>query len=365
MSRRIAARPRAGRAPDGRGRGGAGRTAILRGAEGEAALHLPVGFPGALRQHQPPPVLRRTSAAGGSSSGRRWTSRRRTNSSSACAASSTTAPSRTTTTRCTRTTTFRGAPTSTATSSCGPRARGRSRAGPSRCPSRRARCSGTSTTSRPPARRSRTRTASARRPPSRSRPPGSTARSATATNRSWASARSSGDRERRAASRSRPRPRSGTWTCATWTRSTTGKTASSCGTATSRTSRSSSSLDLLVKLQFPVARLPVTLSLDFIHNFGAPGKIANAYEAGVTVGAVGTPRTWRAFFIYQYIGRDALVGAYNTDDWWWHTWAEGYRFGVSYTIFPMVYVQPAVVFQRRFDYAYWINRVTVDLVKMF
>ena len=124
-------------------------------------------------------------------------------------------------------------------------------------------------------------------------------------------------------------------------------------------------VDLLVKLQFPVARLPVTLSLDFIHNFGAPGKIANAYEAGVTVGNVGTPKTWRAFFIYQYIGRDALVGAYNTDDWWWHTWAEGYRFGVSYTILPMIYVQPAVVFQRRLDYDFWINRVTVDLVKMF
>ena len=124
-------------------------------------------------------------------------------------------------------------------------------------------------------------------------------------------------------------------------------------------------VDLLVKLQFPVARLPVTLSLDYIHNFGAPGKIANAYEAGVMVGNVGTPNTWRAFFIYQYIGRDALVGAYNTDDWWWHTWAEGYRFGASYTIFPMVYVQPAVVFQRRLDYYSWINRVTVDLVKMF
>jgi hypothetical protein len=124
-------------------------------------------------------------------------------------------------------------------------------------------------------------------------------------------------------------------------------------------------IDLLVKLQFPVGRLPVTLSLDFIHNFGAPDAIANAYEAGVAVGNVGTPRTWRAFFVYQYIGRDALVGAYNTDDWWWHTWAEGYRFGFSYTIFPMIYVQPAVVFQRRFDNDYWINRVTVDLVKMF
>jgi hypothetical protein len=124
-------------------------------------------------------------------------------------------------------------------------------------------------------------------------------------------------------------------------------------------------LDVLVKLRFPVAGLPVTVSLDGIHNFGAIGSGPNAWEAGVTVGTVGTPRTWRAFFIYQYIGRDSLVGAYNSDEWWWHTWAEGYRFGFSYTVLPMVYVQPAFVFQRRLDQAYWINRVTVDLVKMF
>lgn len=124
-------------------------------------------------------------------------------------------------------------------------------------------------------------------------------------------------------------------------------------------------LDTLVKFQFPVAGLPVTVSLDFIHNFGVVGSGPNAYEAGVTVGSVGTPRTWRAFLVYQNIGRDALVAAYNTDDWWWHTWAEGYRFGFSYTILPMVYLQPAVVFQRRLDYPSWINRVTVDLVKMF
>jgi hypothetical protein len=123
--------------------------------------------------------------------------------------------------------------------------------------------------------------------------------------------------------------------------------------------------DALVKLQFPVAGLPVTVNVDFVHNFGIVGTGPNAYEAGVTVGTVGTPRTWRAFFVYEYIGRDALVGAYNTDDWWWHTWAEGYRFGLSYTILPMVYVQPAFVFQRRLDSTYWINRVTVDLVKMF
>jgi hypothetical protein len=124
-------------------------------------------------------------------------------------------------------------------------------------------------------------------------------------------------------------------------------------------------LDLLVTLRFPVAGLPVAIGLDGIHNFGAVGSGPNAYEGSVTVGSVGTPWTWRAFFTYQYVGREALVGAYNTDDWWYHTWAEGYRAGVALTVLPMVYVQPAVVFQRRLDYDGYLTRVTVDLVKMF
>jgi hypothetical protein len=124
-------------------------------------------------------------------------------------------------------------------------------------------------------------------------------------------------------------------------------------------------LDALVTLKFPLAGLPVSIGLDYIHNFGAVGSGRNAYEASLTVGSVGTPWTWRAFFIYQWIGRDALVGAYNTDDWWYHTWAEGYRAGVALTVLPMVYVQPAVVLQRLLSYEGYLTRVTVDVVKMF
>jgi hypothetical protein len=125
-------------------------------------------------------------------------------------------------------------------------------------------------------------------------------------------------------------------------------------------------IDNLVKLQFPAGGLPVTVSLDFIHNFGVVGYAgSNAYEAGVMVGTVGTPRTWRAFLFYQYTGQDALVGAYNTDEWWWHTWAKGYRFGASYTILSNVYLEPAMVVQQRLDLHYWVTRVMVSLVKMF
>jgi hypothetical protein len=60
-----------------------------------------------------------------------------------------------------------------------------------------------------------------------------------------------------------------------------------------------------------------------------------------------------------------LPGAYNTDDWWFHTWARGHRIGAAVTVLPNLFVQGTVAFQRRLDRLTWLNRVMIDLVKMF
>jgi hypothetical protein len=123
--------------------------------------------------------------------------------------------------------------------------------------------------------------------------------------------------------------------------------------------------DLLLRVRFLAFALPVTLSLDGIHNFEADRGNRDAFEGAVAVGSVGTPGTWRAFYMYQYVQRDAVVGAYNTDDWWFHSRYRGHRTGVAVTVLPQIFVQGAVVFQRRLDLKATLNRITVDLVKMF
>ena len=123
--------------------------------------------------------------------------------------------------------------------------------------------------------------------------------------------------------------------------------------------------DLILRFRFLALRLPVTVSVDGIHNFAAPGGDGDAFEGAIAVGSVGTPRTWRVFYIYQYVDRDAVVGAYNTDDWWFHSRYQGHRIGVAVTVLPQVFVQGAIVFQRRLDLKATLNRLTVDLVKMF
>ncbi len=123
--------------------------------------------------------------------------------------------------------------------------------------------------------------------------------------------------------------------------------------------------DLLVRLRFPALSQPVTVSFDGVHNFEAADGNSNAFEGAVAVGSVGTPGTWRAFYIYQYVQRDAVVGAYNTDDWWFHSRYRGHRTGVAVTLLPQVFVQGTLMLQRRLDLQATINRITVDLVKMF
>jgi hypothetical protein len=126
--------------------------------------------------------------------------------------------------------------------------------------------------------------------------------------------------------------------------------------------------DLLLRLRFPVGSVPILVSLDGIHNFGTRGVAKgdeDAFEGSLFVGKLGTPGDWRFFGTYQYIERDALLGAYNTDDWWFHTWYKGVRTGFALTILPRVFIQGAVVFQRRLDLSGTLNRVQVDLVKMF
>jgi hypothetical protein len=111
--------------------------------------------------------------------------------------------------------------------------------------------------------------------------------------------------------------------------------------------------------------VPVALNLDGIHNFASSTGETNAIEATFSLGSLGAPGQWRFFYTFQHVERDALPGAYNTDDWWFHTWHRGHRIGAAVTILPNLFVQGSVAFQQRLDKITWLNRVMIDLVKMF
>src|SRR5262249_13533340 len=127
-------------------------------------------------------------------------------------------------------------------------------------------------------------------------------------------------------------------------------------------------VDAIVRVRFPIGRVPVLVSLDGLKNLGVRGEAVrddNAFEGNVTVGRLGTPGEWRVFYTFQYVDRDAVIGAYNTDDWWFHSWYRGHRVGIAATLARDVLLQVSTVFQQRLDRKSHLNRVLVDLVKLF
>ncbi|HET7453703.1 MAG TPA: putative porin [Thermoanaerobaculia bacterium] len=125
-------------------------------------------------------------------------------------------------------------------------------------------------------------------------------------------------------------------------------------------------VDALARLRILGAhRFPVSLSVDWARNLAAHSEYRDGVEAALRVGREGAPGDVEIFDIYQYVDRDAVVGAYNTDDWWFHSWYVGHRVGVSVTVLPQVMLRPSVVFQRRQDREHYLNRYLLDLVKTF
>ncbi len=125
-------------------------------------------------------------------------------------------------------------------------------------------------------------------------------------------------------------------------------------------------VDSLARIRFRVFQEPVSFSLDWTHNFAASEEAyKEGVEAALRIGREGNRGDLLVFDIYQSVDRDAVVGAYNTDDWWFHSWYTGNRFGVAYTVVSGVEIRPSVVFQRRQDRSHYLNRYLFDLVKTF
>ncbi len=125
-------------------------------------------------------------------------------------------------------------------------------------------------------------------------------------------------------------------------------------------------VDSLLRLRVPLGRFPIGLSLDWSHNLGAGERdYRDGVEAALRVGQEGNPGDVQIFDVYQYVDQDAVVGAYNTDDWWFHSWYVGHRVGVGVTVLPQVEIRPSVVFQRRQDRRHYLNRYLIDVVKTF
>jgi len=78
--------------------------------------------------------------------------------------------------------------------------------------------------------------------------------------------------------------------------------------------------------------IPLTAQFNYVKNVAAdtfitsaPGNGDYAYMADVLVGQLQEPFGFRAGFAYHWVESDAVLAAYNIDEWWFPTRGEGYR----------------------------------------
>ena len=111
-------------------------------------------------------------------------------------------------------------------------------------------------------------------------------------------------------------------------------------------------------------RWPLAVESSYIHNFGTAHE-RRAIEALAEVGQVERRGDWRFSYSFQRVERDAVVGAFTSDDWWFHSDHQGSRLTAAVSVLPHTFLQFGAVLQKRHHTVDWVKRFQIDLVTRF
>jgi hypothetical protein len=112
------------------------------------------------------------------------------------------------------------------------------------------------------------------------------------------------------------------------------------------------------------ARWPVSVESTYVHNFGA-SSARNAIAMLAEAGKTGERRDWHFSYSFQKVEREAVVGAFTSDDWWFHSDYHGSRVTVAYTVLPHTFLRLGAVFQRQDGAPTLVKRFQIDLAVQF
>ncbi|HET7845174.1 MAG TPA: putative porin [Xanthomonadales bacterium] len=119
-------------------------------------------------------------------------------------------------------------------------------------------------------------------------------------------------------------------------------------------------VDLQLGLRHLFGDVPFAARLDLVRNLGAD-DLRDAARFSVVVGDGRVPHGWEFGYAVQRIQRDAVMAAFNEDDWWFHSFARGSMPWVAYGIDERWSVRVAGFFERRDDQDSRVERLLIDL----
>ncbi|MBD8527674.1 hypothetical protein [Pseudomarimonas arenosa] len=105
---------------------------------------------------------------------------------------------------------------------------------------------------------------------------------------------------------------------------------------------------------------PLELRLDMVRNLDSPSDDDGARFSAI-YGRSDLPQNWEIAVAYQRIGRDAVMAAFNADDWWFHSAARGIMPWVAYGIDETWSLQLSGFYERADGQREHITRLLLDL----
>jgi hypothetical protein len=107
-------------------------------------------------------------------------------------------------------------------------------------------------------------------------------------------------------------------------------------------------------------RWPIELRLDRVRNLGADTARDGA-RASFTVGNRLQPRGWEFGYASQRIQRDAVVAAFNSDEWWFHSATHGQLASIGYGLDATWNLKLSGFHEERDGLAKHTDRLRLDL----
>jgi hypothetical protein len=119
-------------------------------------------------------------------------------------------------------------------------------------------------------------------------------------------------------------------------------------------------LDLQLAAGARVGDMPLAARLDLVRNLGADDQRDGA-RFSLVLGDRRQPRSFEFGIATQRIQRDAVMAAFNADDWWFHSWARGVMPWVGYGFNATWSARLAAFHERRDAVVKSTDRVLLDV----
>jgi len=119
-------------------------------------------------------------------------------------------------------------------------------------------------------------------------------------------------------------------------------------------------VDVQLRWRVLLGPVPCVFHGEWVENLGADTNSTGA-RAGLVLGDLGAPGHVEVQYHYHRIEQDAVLAAFNADDWWFHSRLRGHRGNVSVALGHRTTFGVSGSLERRDDLTTWTKRLLLDL----